>query len=213
MSGSAMRCGSRTTTPRTAEPPSAGRRAGSVRARFGTVPGMDRDRLALAGAAAGTAVVGFAAGAHVAAGGALAGAATLAVATAAAGVGALGAARMRWTFWRLVVVALAAQPVLHLAINGDTGAHHGHHSAGAAGHASTAMVVAHLAVALVAAVTLRWGLRWVRTLPALARALAVPSRRGVAALHVVRVRWVPVVPAVRRDLAVLAARGSRGPPR
>lgn len=173
---------------------------------------MDRDRLAWAGAAAGTSVVGLAAGAHAAAGGALDGAPTLAAAAGAACVGAVAAARVRWTFWRLTAVAVAAQPLLHVVLDGGADGHHGHHAGPAATHASTTMVVAHLVVALGVAVLLRWGLRWVRTLPALARALVVP-RRGLAAPCLRSVGWVPVTPRVGRDLAVLAARGSRGPPR
>lgn len=165
------------------------------------------------------AVVGPGALAHVAAGGSLnlgsLGIVTLGAATAAA-LATAGA--VRWTFQRLCLAALAAQPVLHFAFgSGHAGGHGGHaqhgaHASSAVAHADGRMVAAHLVVSLVAAVVIRWGLLWLRTLPALARALVLPAPR-VSVRHVTRVRFAPAAPTPRRELTLLAARSSRGPPR
>lgn len=180
----------------------------------------DRLRAARATGVAG-AVVAPGALAHAAAGGALDLAPT-ALACVVVAAAAFAADRVRWTFPRLVLAAAAGQPVLHVLFSAghapvSSPGHGGH--AEHAGHTALAvagvegrMVAAHLAVTLVVAVALRWGLRWLSTLPTIGRALVVP-RRGTPVPRVVRVRFAPPAPPLRRDLAVLAVRGSRGPPR
>lgn len=128
---------------------------------------------------------------------------------------------LRPTFWRVLLVAIGAQPAVHFALMaGHPSGHDAHaHHAGVGhahtipAHADTRMVVAHLAGLLVTAVALRWGARWLRTLPAIARAFVTP-----------RPAWAtPIVGNGRSggvrsgaDLvyeAELHTRSNRGPPR
>ncbi len=173
----------------------------------------------VSGSGVSLAVVGSAASAHRAAGGHLAVPATLlAFAVTAALAATAVRLALRWTFPRLVAVAVTAQPLLH-AVLGAGGSGHGHapahagHSSGAAAasHADPRMLIAHLAVTFATAVLLRWGLRWLQRLPALARALLLP--RHVAAPRVATVRFAPPAGDVARELAVLGVRADRGPPR
>lgn len=175
---------------------------------------VNRPRPAIAtGAGVGAAVVGLAASAHAAAGGVLAPEALLGAFVIVTSLATYATRFGRWSFWRLVVAVGAAQPLLHSVLGAGHGGHHQHHQHEVAtAHADTAMAVAHVVVTLIAAVALRWGVRWVRTLPAVARSLVVPRQQAVIACPAY-VRFAPLPPLARRDLAVLAARGSRGPPR
>jgi|GEM_PF-5209981 len=184
-----------------------------------------REASVVAGARAGSTVVGFAAVAHLAAGGSLEPADLVATTGLAALLGWLLARRRSLTFPRVTLVALVAQPVLHafLGRHGHDRPHdavatggHGHH----ASHATDAgagtdvrMVVAHVVVSLVAGVTVRWGARWLRMMPGLARDVLVAARGPVLP---VEMGCRPLPPTARVRLlppAVLVSWDTRGPPR
>lgn len=156
------------------------------------------------------AVVVPAVAAHVAAGGALAWTPVL----VAFALTTLAAHRVRWTFPRLVTAVALAQPVLHVALgmaHPTPEQHHAGHTVHAA-HADGRMVAAHLTITLVAAVGLRWGVRWLRTLPTLARAL-VDARPRLALAVPQFVATVRTASVALRQPVLAAAHGSRGPPR
>src|SRR5690606_18643971 len=115
--------------------------------------------------------------------------------------------RVRWTFPRLALAALLAQPVLHRVFAASHGAHsagghhHGAHAgghldhdhasmadaivapAGASDHGSAWMAVAHVVVAFAVAAILRWGVRWLRSMPALARAFGMAGAGWVSPIR------------------------------
>jgi hypothetical protein len=179
------------------------------------------------GVAAGAAISALAVFAHVTAGGSLTGWAPLVGLVAVMTATTATAPRLRWTFPRVAAAAMLLQPLLHVAFAAGHSSAPGHASAHAdhlahaarhdlAGHAvaghSLAMPVAHVAIALVTAVLLRWGLRWLRAMPGLLRTLVAGARPDV--------RWVlpqvrmaaPAAALVPVDVARVPW-DSRGPPR
>jgi hypothetical protein len=179
-------------------------------------------RSPLVGAFAGVTIVVASALAHVAAGGAVNGRGLLVAAAVAALSGV--AIRTHLTLGKLVAIAALTQPVLHAAlshgaastaIHQHTAGHADHHVShgGAAGTHGLSMMVAHAVVGVGIALALRWGVRWMRSMPEIGRAL-VTSGNGVAALIVLPARAVaPVTDAAGTPLAVLPAWRGRGPPR
>jgi hypothetical protein len=170
----------------------------------------------IAGLLAGIGLVASAVFAHLRAGAQITPAVALPVMLLVVGGASALAPTLRWNFARLVVASIAAQLVLHLAFGiGSTHAtashHHGHvGSMHAAGGRSPDMWILHLGVAVVIAVALRWGARWLRVMPGLVGALLVPARTVVpVALRrepasMSDIRWG------ERDAEV--AWDSRGPP-
>ena len=138
-----------------------------------------------AGAIAGSTAVGLAAFAHVSAGGELSVVVALLATIAIGALCGLAASRVRVTFWRAAALAVAAQPALHLAFDGGGTQSHHHHagahpmSMSSSSSTDTRMLVAHVGVALVAAVLIRWGARWLCTMPEIARAIVMPLRSVV----------------------------------
>ncbi len=161
------------------------------------------------GITAGGAVAAAGALAHVTAGGSLGPAFAVAV-TASMTVGGLAGPRLRWTFWRALGAAAAVQPLLHLALaTGGDHAHAGHHAMDGAGER---MWILHTAVAVGVAVLVRWGGRWLRTMPAAVRAvaLAMAPARGPS-VGPDAPRWARTTARAPRAVASLAWT-SRGPP-
>lgn len=174
---------------------------------------------ALAGALAGTTTVALAALAHTSAGGSLDTRPAIVCAAVLGLVGAIAASCVRITFWRAALVTIAAQPMLHLAFDGfhpRPHQHVGHHTMepapAHAGGTDTRMLVAHVAVALGAAVLMRWGLRWLRSMPEVARAIVVPPRSVVVPITL-RAHRAPAV-AIAGGAQSLVSRwwDNRGPP-
>jgi hypothetical protein len=134
------------------------------------------------------------------------------------------APRLRWTFPRVLCAALVVQPMLHtvLATSGH-GMPAGDMALDPAGHEHAmamsampaqqfelAMWGTHAAAALVVAVVVRWGVRWLRSMPELIRAIVFTGRvSATAALTGLRLAPTPAVapPSVRYLLCE-----SRGPP-
>ncbi len=189
--------------------------------------GVDHRAAAAGGALAGAAVVGVGGFAHVAAGGQLAAQSFLAATAVAAAAGAAIRLHVRWTFWRLWSVALVAQPVLHalLAVDGGHGPHHSSMHAGGGSLAGDAaglsshpsshagvMWFAHVGLAVAVAVLVRWGARWVRSMPALVRAVADGARRLTLILPTPSVT-LAAAPGFDRGRREGLAWDSRGPPR
>jgi hypothetical protein len=167
------------------------------------------------GVAAGVTVAGLAIAAHALAGGELSGIGPLiAVATCVLAAISLGAS-IRWTFTRILVAATALQPVLHLVLGGHAGhpAHHAHHGVGAAGAAGAdpRMWVMHGGLAIVAAVAIRWGARWLRSMPALVRALLPPPPARAGMLPIAAPIGAPT-PVLACDRWSLLTWTNRGPP-
>ncbi len=173
-----------------------------------------------AGTMAGVTIAGLAAVAHVSAGGEVAGTRSI---VALLGVVALAAAlgtRLRWTFPRVLLVSLAVQPLLHalFTAGGHAGdplhaAHAHHHMATApadAGHPS--MPVVHAAVALAGALVVRWGLRWLRSMPELVRAIAFATRR-IGVVPPAPVMAFTPTPALAGGRQAMPTWTCRGPPR
>ena len=174
----------------------------------------------LAAAAAGLLVVASATAAHIAAGGtvdlyALTGLATLAVA-----VCTTLASRVRLTFGRAITATVALQPVVHAMLGhrqlppvAGTG-HVGHvmPTPEPGTHVVSSMVLTHAAVAMLCAVVLRWGVRWLRSMPTIGRALVLRPRTVIAPLLAVGDRSPAVHDVAVAPLAVLFAWDTRGPP-
>ena len=154
----------------------------------------------------GVAAVG--ARAHVAAGGSVGPA--FAAATAAMTLGALAGRRLRWTFWRALAGAVAVQPLLHLALGaGGDDAHAAHHGVDGAGER---MWILHTAAAVGVAVLARWGGRWLRTMPAAARAVALAmAPTGAPSVGPGGPPWARSAAIAPRAVAAVAWT-SRGPP-
>jgi len=160
---------------------------------------------AIRAGAAGLAVVAVGAFAHAAGGGHVPWRPALAAFVV---VTALAAQVQRWTFWRAALLTAFAQPALHFAFGAGAGhAHHGHD----AHHMSGVMPWAHMVAALVTAVALRWGVRWLQALPAVARALVVPPRR--LTLPIVAPAWPAPAPVFAVRPAFARVPSTRGPPR
>lgn len=207
-------------------------------------PGPSAAWRATSAAATATMIVGPGALGHVAAGGSLPAAPAVATWAALAALAAALGPRLRWTFARLTVVALLAQPVLHAVFGLGHGGHagldahaahavHAHppgghlgapgaltagpsgHAAahGSVAHGSVWMAIAHVVAAFAIAAILRWGVRWVRSMPTLARALVVAGRGRVAPVPR-RPLWFAVAPVAVRPVpvAVVGGCGTRGPP-
>jgi hypothetical protein len=172
-------------------------------------------RAIITGVPAGVLVAGLAIAAHASAGGEVSGIGpSIAVATCALGAVSLTTS-IRWTFVRILVAATALQPVLHLVLGGHAGhdAHHAHGgaAASAAGAADPQMWIMHGGLAILTAVALRWGVRWVRSMPALARALLSRTPAWVGVLPIAS----PVEPAttvIACDRHSLLTWTNRGPP-
>jgi hypothetical protein len=179
----------------------------------------------LAGLLAGVAIVAAAAFSHLGAGGPIERPA-LALMLAAACVVGLGLASIRWTFVRLALVTVAAQPLLHLlfvsvgshADGMSADAHAAHHSLdqhqamlASSPHAGGTMWIVHAAAALAAAVVIRWGWRWLRSMPDLVRAIVYATCSAPVAAAARRVRMV-VAEAWSPVPVVLSAWNGRGPP-
>ena len=89
--------------------------------------------------------------------------------------------RLRWTFPRVLLVSLAAQPLLHALFT--AGGHSGDplHDAHAHHHMATALPMPVIRRCqsstprsrLLRALVIRWGLRWLRSMPELVRAVAL----------------------------------------
>jgi uncharacterized membrane protein YjdF len=177
-------------------------------------------RSLLVGVPVGITFVGLAVVAHMSAGG-RADAWRVAVASITAVAVAAVLARLRWTFTRLVLVALVSQPLLHIVLAHGSHAdqmmeHGGHHHEmvmGASSSAShTSMPLAHSALAVVSAVAVRWGLRWLRSMPDVARALVVAGRGAVSAVAIAIDRVTAYVSVACTSLAGLLTWDTRGPP-
>jgi hypothetical protein len=156
-----------------------------------------------AGLLGAAAIVGLTVVAHVAGGGRFTSTATLGLLTVVVLALGLVLASVRRSFGRLLIISVVAQPVIHVVLDTVTahGTSHGPHAIhqnsvhtseqhaamlSSAGHDATAMWVVHVVAAVVTAVVVRWGWRWLRSMPALLRAI------------VYSVRSVPVVDLVRR---------------
>ena len=179
----------------------------------------------IAGLAAGIGVVASATFAHVRAGGSLDANASVPFMLLIVGAGAVLGPRMRWTYARVVVASMAAQAALHVAFGGastmsmatPTASHaheHHDHTGSAAMHvtggAGLEMWVLHLALAIGLAIVVRWGVRWVRSMPGIVRALFVAAH-NVRPIPVIGQRAAVIVAAwCGRDVEV--AWDSRGPP-
>jgi hypothetical protein len=172
----------------------------------------------VSGAARGILVGGTVAGlggfAHVTASGGLEPRSLLLAVGLAMAVGGSLVRRVRWTFARALVAAVAAQPVLHvvLAGGGHAGghAHAAHHAA--ATSADERMWILHTVLAVASAVLLREGGRWLRTMPALVRAVCL----GVAPAGALQTaspagRWTATDDSSPRPIVALAW-SSRAPP-
>jgi hypothetical protein len=182
-----------------------------------------------AGLLGAAAIGGFTVVGHVVAGGRVTSPLTLGLVTLT--VLALGVvlATVRWSFARLLVVTVAAQPVLHVVLGtaaphgaGAEGGHAIHHATvhtseqhaamlSSAGHGATAMWVVHVAAAVLTAVVVRWGWRWLRSMPALLRAVVYAIRSIPFADLERRLPSVAVDARIPNRLALLAWDG-RGPP-
>ncbi len=167
-------------------------------------------------------VVGCALFAHVAAGGRVAGPAALALLTVAVAALAVALASTRPTFIRLLAIAAGAQPLLHVAFGSlasHTSPSHAHHAGAqhatmltSTDHASATMWIVHLVAAVVTAVVVRWGWRWLRSMPELLRAIAYSIRSVAFVEPAARVRRVAAGIRIPNQLALLTW-DERGPPR
>ena len=178
-----------------------------------------------AGLLVGVGIVAAAAFAHLGAGGAI-DPASMALMLAAALVTGLVLASIRWTFARLVLVTVAAQPLLHLLFESAGGhadgmspdAHGAHHSIeqhramlASTQHADSTMWIVHVVGALATAIVIRWGWRWLRSMPDLVRAIVYATCSVPIASTTRRMRIV-VADAWLPDPVVLSAWNGRGPP-
>ena len=173
-----------------------------------------------AGTMAGATIAGLAAVAHVSAGGELGGTGSIVALLGVVVLSAVLGRRLRWTFPRVLLVSLAVQPFLHalFTAGGPSGdalhnAHAHHHMATApadAGHPS--MPVVHAAVALVAALVIRWGVRWLRSMPELVRAVAFAMRRVgvVPPAAAMALTPMPVLAGGRQAMPTWTCRGPPG---
>ena len=178
-------------------------------------------RSLLAAAAAGLLIIAAATAAHVAAGGAvdiyaLTGLAALSVALSTTLV-----SRVRLTFVRAITLTLLLQPVMHQMLGDNAGGasnatghtQHGMPMHASGTHVASSMLATHAAAALACAVILRWGVRWLRSMPAFGRALVVWTR-GVAvpvAMPGERATGQPDTLGV--PIALAFTWDNRGPPR
>jgi hypothetical protein len=174
-------------------------------------PSSELSRLAPA-AGTGLTIAGLTVGAHLWAGGAIVGLAgwvvVLGVAVLAGTANAVGGGRP-WSLTRSVVAASALQPLVHLAlVAGADG--HVHHSAAGSHHAPT-MWVAHSVAAIITVVAVRWGVRTLRSLSALARQILI-AMRGVSVPGPSLAGFRPGVLAPRCSDGVLVVGRGRGPP-
>lgn len=184
------------------------------------MPGRSARSL-LAAASTGVLVVAAAAAAHVAAGGTVDGYALIGLAALSIAVSTTLASRVRLTFVRAVTATLLLQPVMHTMLGHGTGmtgdaASHAHHDMAmpaASTHVVSSMAASHAAVALVCAGFLRWGVRWLRSMPAVGRALVVRARTVVVPIVLPRDRAPAIADTAAAPLAVLVAWDNRGPPR
>lgn len=176
------------------------------------------DRL-LRSAAGGTCAAAISAVGHRAGGGAAPSATALAVVVILIGATSVAAGRVRWTFARLLVALVAAQPLIHVLFGGHAPSSGGHdmasmstHSAHAHGGGGWSMVVMHAAFAALTAIVLRYGVRWLVAMPACMRAVGVVAR-DPSPWPVTVVAMVPAtVPALHVG-APSKVWNSRGPPR
>lgn len=180
------------------------------------------------GVAAGAAIAALAVFAHVSAGGTLTGWGPIAGVVGVLAATAATAPWLRWTFPRVALGAMVLQPVLHVAFAGGHssvamhGAAHSDHAVQTADHSaaahavaghSLAMPVAHVAIALVTAVVLQWGLCWLRSMPGLVRAIVGAVRPGIAQWQLPRSSALRAVPVLVPVDVVPLPWDSRGPPR
>ncbi len=147
-------------------------------------------------------------------------AAAVALATGASCVGT------RWSLSRIALASLLAQPVLHVAFGHSeqhqvTGHMTGHDmvmtvaspGGGSASGSMVSMIIAHVMVALIAALVVRWGGRWLWMLPLVARSLCLRQRGAVAPFPSATSLAPAELEAGRVPIGVLLAWDSRGPPR
>ncbi len=166
------------------------------------------------GAQAGAVIAVLAALGHVAAGG------RLPLVGAALGIGAVVAGcavvgpSVRWTFGRILLAAFGVQAALHLVFSsaGHAGhAPHVHPEHAATVGSSSSMWIAHAAVAVVAAVALRWGWRWLRAMPGLVRAVLL-GMRSLRAPFASSSSLLSSIVSVGTGHATVFTWRSRGPP-
>jgi len=177
-------------------------------------------RSLLAAASSGLLIIATATAAHVAAGGAVDIYALTGLAALSVALSTTFASRVRLTFVRAVAVTLLLQPVMHqmlghgAGVASDASGHTQHDMPMPAQgtHVASSMLAIHAAVALACAVILRWGLRWLRSMPTIGRALVVRTR-GVAVPVTLAGDHAPAVHyTVESPLAFLFAWDNRGPP-
>jgi hypothetical protein len=181
-----------------------------------------------AGLLGAAAIVGLTIVAHVAAGGRFTGAVTFGLLTVVVLTLGVVLASVRWSFGRLLMISLVAQPVLHVVLGTVTahGVSHGRHSIHHTGvhtseqhaamlssvsHDATAMWVVHVVVAAVTAVVVRCGWRWLRSMPALLRAI-VYSVRSIPVVDLVRRRRERSLDTLVPNRLALLTWDERGPP-
>ena len=177
-------------------------------------------RSLLAGASAGLLIVATATAAHLAAGGAIDIYALIGIAAMSVALSTTLASRVRLTFLRAVTVTLLLQPVMHqmlghgAGVASDATGHSQHDMTmpGQGTHWASAMLATHAAVALACAVILLWGVRWLRTMPAIGRALVVWTRGVAVPVTLSGATAAAGHHTVERPLAILFAWDNRGPP-
>ena len=172
----------------------------------------------MSGLQAGALIAGLAAVAHAAAGGSLSASTAIVPMLVVAALGAAMTARVRWTFARILTVALVGQLVLHVVLDGASRhgehAHHGEHAGLMAGSAPTtgsSMWVAHLLLAGGSAIVLRWGWLWLRSMPAMLRAVVLAAQ-AIGAPVALAARRLVSSDAFASGRADASAWLSRGPP-
>lgn len=178
----------------------------------------------LVAAAGGLLVIASATAAHMAAGGTVDVYALIGLATLSVALSTTLASRVRLTFARAITATLLLQPVMHQMLghrsavpNVATG--HMDHSMDHAmpmpetsTHIGSSMVASHAAVALLCAVALRWGIRWLRSMPMIGRALVLRARTAVVPMLTVGATAPATPDVVVAPFAVLFAWDTRGPP-
>lgn len=176
--------------------------------------------------AGGSCAAALGAVAHRSAGGTPPSLLALAMVVAVIGTARMLAGRVRWTFPRLLVAVVAAQPLIHLVFGAhgtasDHAAHHAHHGMDDAvamhgAHAASigagwAMVITHAVLAAATAIVMRYGVRWLVAMPGCIRAVALFPRPTplwplMARTMVLAIASVPAAAAPSKVW------NSRGPP-
>jgi len=180
-----------------------------------------RRRCLATGIWSGTTMVGFAALAHASSGGSVDIGVVVVASVLAIALSAVVASRLPLTFWRAALLALAAQPLLHIAFERGThpapsvdhaGMHHHVDMASSGGGTDVRMLVAHMAVALATALVVRHGLQWLTSMPDLARAIVLVERRVIAPVPMRAGRIPALVGVAASPRPVSKWWDNRGPP-